>query len=115
MKKYFLIILGLFAFPLLAHAQTTVGSLLRLVGTTLVSLVPIAIGLAVVIFLFGVIKYVNAGDDESGREGARQIMLWGIVFLFVMVSVWGLVSVINATTGVGQGGSGTMPALPAVP
>ena len=115
MKKYSLVALGLFLFPLLANAQATVGSLLRLVGTTLTSLVPLAIGLAVVIFLFGVIKYVTAGDSEEGRKNGRQLMLWGIVGLFVMVSVWGLVQVLNATTGVSQGGTGTLPILPAVP
>ena len=115
MKKYTLVGLGLLALPFLANAQATVASLLQLVGTTLNSLVPLAIGLAVVIFLFGVIKYVTAGDDEAGRESSRQLMLWGIIGLFVMVSVWGLVQVLNSTTSINQGGSGTGPTLPTVP
>ncbi len=114
MKKYTLIVLGFLAVPFLANAQASVQSLLQLVGTILASLVPIAIGLAVVIFLFGIIKYITAGDDESGRESARQLMLWGIIGLFVMVSIWGLVTILNSTTGIGQGGTGTMPTLPPV-
>ncbi len=115
MKKYTLVGLALLALPFLANAQATVGSLLTLVGTTLSALVPLAIGLAVVLFLFGVIKYVTAGDNEEGRKNGRQLMLWGIVGLFVMVSVWGLVMVLNTTTGIGQGGTGTAPTLPSVP
>lgn len=115
MKKYSLIALGLLALPMLANAQTTVGSLLQLVSRTLNSLVPLAIGLAVVIFLFGVIKFITAGGDEEGRKTARQMMLWGVIGLFVMVSVWGLVQVLNATTSINQGGTGTGPTLPAVP
>ncbi len=115
MKKYTLAALGLLALPFLANAQASVQSLLTLVGTILTSLVPIAIGLAVVLFLFGVVKYVAAGDDEAGRSSGRQLMLWGIVALFVMVSVWGLVSLLGTTVGVTQGGTGTVPTLPAVP
>ncbi len=115
MKKYTLVGLGLLALPFFANAQATVQTLLQLVGTVLNSLVPLAIGLAVVIFLFGVIKYVTAGDSEDGRKNGRQLMLWGIIGLFVMVSVWGLVLVLNSTTGIGQGGTGTAPTLPPVP
>ena len=115
MKKYSIIFFGFLAFPFLAHAQATIGSLLSLVGTIITTLVPIAIGLAVVVFLFGVIKYVTAGDSEDKRSEGRQLMLWGIIGLFVMVSVWGLVMVINSTTGVTQGGTGTIPNLPPVP
>ena len=115
MKKYSLVALGLFALPLLANAQVSVGALLQKVGLILNSLVPLAIGLAVVIFLFGVIKYVTAGDSEEGRKTGRQMMLWGIIGLFVMVSVWGLVLVLNTSTGITQGGTGTGPTLPPVP
>ena len=115
MKKYTLAALGLLALPFLANAQGTVGGLLTLVGTILTSLVPVAIGLAVVLFLFGVVKYVAAGDDEGGRADARQLMIWGIVALFVMVSVWGLVALLGTTVGVTPGGTGTVPTLPPVP
>lgn len=55
------------------------------------SLFPILIGLAVVVFFWGLIKYIaKAGNTESHEEG-KQIMLWGIIALFVMVSVWGVI------------------------
>jgi hypothetical protein len=55
------------------------------------TLVPAIIGLAVVFFLWGLAKYVLKADDVEGRKSARQIMLWGVISIFVMVSLWGIV------------------------
>ncbi len=38
-------------------------------------------------------------------------MIWGIVALFVIVSVWGLVSLLQLLTGAGGGGTPTAPPL----
>ncbi|TSC61098.1 MAG: Uncharacterized protein G01um101448_871 [Parcubacteria group bacterium Gr01-1014_48] len=112
MKKYFLVTFGLFALPMLANAQT-LASLITKVTEAINLLIPLAIGLALVIFLFGVIKYITAGGDEEGRKSGRQFMLWGIIGLFVMVAVWGLVAVIANTTGITVGGGS--PGIPTAP
>ena len=115
MKKYTLVGLVLLALPFLANAQPSIQSMLQAVGSILSSLVSLALGLAVVLFLFGVLKYVNAGVDEGSRAYARQLMIWGIVALFVMVSVTGLVALLSSTTQINPGGSLPIPTLPPVP
>lgn len=62
-------------------------------------LVPIIFTLALIYFMLGVIKYV-VSDSEKDKAKGRQFMIWGIVALFAMVSVWGLVKVIGNTFGV---------------
>lgn len=57
-------------------------------------LVPLLIGIAVILFLFGLVKYITAGGDETKVKEAKKFILFGIVGLFVMVSVWGLVQVL---------------------
>ena len=49
-------------------------------------------------FLWGVLKYVLNASDDAKAEG-KQFMLWGIIALFVMVSVWGLVNLISRSVG----------------
>jgi len=61
-------------------------------------MVVVTIGLAVLVFLWGVFKYVIASDD-NGKAKGRTYMLWGIVGLFVMVAVWGLVFLLQQTFG----------------
>jgi len=58
------------------------------------------IGLAVVVFLWGVVKFVTAAGDEEKRKEARQTMLWGVIIFAVIVSIWGLVALLRSVFGI---------------
>ena len=64
------------------------------VFSNLISLaVPIVISLAVLYFLWGLSTYLLKQEKEEGRD----MMMWGIIALFVMVSIWGLVNLLSDT------------------
>ena len=63
------------------------------------SVIPFVIGLGVLLFLIGVLQYVAAGDNEEKREASRNMMIYGIIAIFVMVSVWGFVKMLSTTFG----------------
>ncbi|OGD66731.1 hypothetical protein A2442_01215 [Candidatus Campbellbacteria bacterium RIFOXYC2_FULL_35_25] len=98
MKKY-IVLSGVMSFlPSIAFAQDAF-SLLAVVQSLMDIAVPLIIGAAVIFFLYGLMKYImSVGED---KETGKQIMIWGIIALFVMVSVWGLVNVLSNTTGIG--------------
>ncbi len=112
----------LYALPMFALPFVTSAAALELSGiTTAISsvitvmnkVVPLLIGLAVLVFLWGVLKYVIAGSDDAGkRTEARGFMIWGIVSIFIMVSVWGLVGILQTSFGVSSTGTGIV--LPTV-
>jgi len=60
-------------------------------------LVPGAIALQIIFFIVGIIIYVMNGDNEAKRTEGSQFMLWGILAIFVTLSVWGLVAIIRNT------------------
>ena len=62
-------------------------------------LVWIIIGFAVVYFLWGVAKYILHSGDVKAREEGRNMMIYGIIAIFVMVSMWGFVNLLVATFG----------------
>ena len=64
------------------------------------SVIPLLFALAAVMFIWGVINYfiINA-DEEAKRAQGRQFMIWGIVALAVMISVWSLVNIVGNTFG----------------
>ncbi|MES2623151.1 MAG: hypothetical protein V4576_01955 [Patescibacteria group bacterium] len=65
----------------------------------LLNYVAIAIlGLALLCFLYGifVLMFVGGANEESRSKG-KKFMFWGIISLFVMVSVWGLVNVLKVS------------------
>lgn len=60
-------------------------------------IIPLIISLTVLVFIWGVFKLVVAGDSEDARKEARATITFGVVSLFVMVSVWGLVNILKAS------------------
>ena len=91
--------------------SSDLGGVVALLGDTLSALVPLIIGFALLAFLWGVFMYLWQGDDESKREESKKFMIWGIVGLTVMVSLWGLVS-ITANSLNFHLPSGLVPTLP---
>lgn len=85
------------------QAPDRIGLLLGKVSGAIANLIPIIIGLGLIVFLWGVLTYVLAkGEDDKSQ--ARSYMIWGIIGLFVMVAVWGLVNILaDAVVGSGQG------------
>jgi hypothetical protein len=81
--------------PMMVFAQTdAISSFIRNVLGLTQRLVPTLIGLALALFLWGVLRYLFS-KDGPGKKEARDFMMWGIVALFVMVSVWGLVRIVQ--------------------
>ena len=75
--------------------------------------VPFLFALGLVIFLVGVVKYIKSGDNEEAREAGRGLMLFGIIALFVMTAVWGLVEILYRSIFGGTSRSEfKMPGLP---
>lgn len=63
------------------------------------SLIQIASSLALIYFLWGVVQYVLSADNIEERKRSKQVMLWGIITMFVIVSVWGIVKLFKTTLG----------------
>jgi len=73
---------------------------------------PLLILGALVLFLFGIVKRFFWSKDTADRSEASKFILWGIVALFIMVSVWGLVNVLRGTFNLDNN---SVPVAPAVP
>jgi hypothetical protein len=92
--------------PNLSYLTGFLTTLKSLVGTAL----PLVVGLALLAFFWGVAQFIWGGDDK--RAEGKQHMIWGIVGLFVMVSVWGLVGFLGSIVGVNTtGGSANVPTV----
>lgn len=74
---------------------STINNALASVTELINSLIPIVISIALLLFLIGIVRYVTAGGDEEARAAARGMIIFGIIALFVMVSVWGFVNILS--------------------
>ena len=67
-------------------------------------LTPIAtalIAIAVLYFMWGVFEFIQGAGSDEARSKGRQHMLWGVIGLFIMVSVVGILNLICDTLGAG--------------
>ncbi|MBU3969079.1 hypothetical protein KJ991_02635 [Patescibacteria group bacterium] len=56
--------------------------------------------LALLYFIWGVTQYVIKADSDEQREQGKQHMIWGVVGMFIMVAVYGIIEIIKNTIGV---------------
>ncbi len=58
-------------------------------------LVGLLIGVALIYFVWGVITFISSAGDEGKRAEGKQVMTWGIIALFVMLSFWSIAGLIS--------------------
>lgn len=106
-------------FPFVALAQnvpppnvSNINSLLGSIGGWVSTIAVMLIGVGLIVFFWGIITYVLAGADEEKRAAGRSLMIYGVIGLFVMVAIWGLVYFLGSAFGVEVGGGISTPAVP---
>lgn len=67
--------------------------------------------LALIFFMWGVAMFILGAGDPEKREQGKHVMTWGIVALFVIVAVWGIVFWIASLLDVAVGGAAPTPGV----
>lgn len=117
----FVILLALVITPTFAHAQglsacsQISGKGLSGVVECIVGFINSAIGLliagAVLFIVYGAFNMIRS---EEKREEGKKTIYYGIIGLFVMISIWGLVNILSNTFG-GLSNQGPIQPKPLVP
>lgn len=55
------------------------------------------LALAFIYFLYGLYKFISQYDNETARTEGKQHMIWGVIGMAIMISVYGLIKIIMAT------------------
>ena len=67
--------------------------------------IPIVFGIALIFFFWGVAQFILHSGKQEELEQGKQKMLWGIIALFVIVSIYGILAFMSSATGIAPGGS----------
>ena len=57
---------------------------------------------ALVLFMWGGVQLIWGANTDDSREKGKNHLLWGIIGMFIMVSVYGILNLITSTFGLGQ-------------
>ncbi len=90
----FFALVGAVTLPTIADA-VTLAHTLKVVSGIINAIIPIVLALAVLFFFWGLAMYMfKAGEN---KEEGLNIMIMGTIAIFVMVSIWGIIRVLQQT------------------
>jgi heme/copper-type cytochrome/quinol oxidase subunit 2 len=79
-----------------ASIVTLVGNINRVIINPLILFL---MALALIYFLYGVVQYLLSPDNQEIRKSSKSHMLWGVIGLFIMFAVFGIMNIILNTVG----------------
>ena len=59
----------------------------------------LAVGVAILYFLYGVFKFVVDMNDPEKKNFGKSHLLWGLIGLFIILSVGGIIKFFNDVFG----------------
>jgi len=74
----------------------------KLVGAIIDPLVLLIFSAGVFLFTWGLVVFLMNSDNPEGRKTGVSHMLWGIVGIFIMATVFGIISIVTETFGLGD-------------
>jgi hypothetical protein len=63
------------------------------------NLIPLLGAVSLLTFIFGVARFVRSTGSETEMKKNKQLLVWGVVGLFVVFTVWGLVAFFRSEFG----------------
>ena len=77
-------------------------------------IIPIVAALALLYFFWQLANYILKTSDDAKGE-AKEGMIRGIIALFIIASIWGIIALIGNAFGIGQGGTLDPPEIDVTP
>jgi uncharacterized membrane protein YidH (DUF202 family) len=63
-------------------------------------LISFLFALAILFFLYGVLKFVLNQENEEKKTEGKSHMLWGIIGIVIMLGVWTILNIVLNTFGI---------------
>lgn len=79
----------------------SIGEFLNKVSDAIVNpLIRLMFAAATIVFAWGIVQFIGSAQNDEKREEGKRTMLWGIIGMFIMISVYGIVAALLGTFGI---------------
>lgn len=68
-----------------------------IVGLINGAVVPILFSAALAAFIYGIGRTILKGDSPEEQRKGRSMMIYGLISLFVVVSLWSIINIVQCT------------------
>lgn len=91
-------LVSLFVLPTVTFAQPSIKTFLERVTDVVSITIPVVVGLGLLFFLVNTGKLIfHSGDEGERLDQTKKALFWGIIILFVMVAMWGILDLAFST------------------
>ena len=63
------------------------------------SIIPFLAVVAFLIFILGVARFIRASGDDKDFDDKKKFLIWGVVGMFVMFTIWGIITFLKSEFG----------------
>lgn len=82
-------------------AYASVDSFVRKVNISIINpIIWVLFAVAVLVFLYGVLQFLIGQASEEKKTVGKSHMIWGIVGIFIMLSVWTILGFLTRALGI---------------
>lgn len=93
--------------PTTSQAGSNVNQLFDVISNLASRSIGILVTIALAVFFWGLVRYLFKLGGEKGAENGKSLMIYGLVALFIMVSVWGIINFVSSFFGINSQATGT--------
>ena len=84
--------------------MTTVAEFIGRINAAIVNpLIILLIAIAGAYFLWGMVQFIANSADSQGREEGKRKIIWGIIGMVIMLSVFAILRILLLTFGIPTG------------
>lgn len=94
----FVNIITMVYWEIIPRAEASVATLVQSINKVIINpIIFLLFALAAVYFLYGLAQYLLSPNNEEVRKKSKSVMFWGLIGLFIMVAVFGIMRLILGT------------------
>ena len=81
-------------------ADSVVNSIMpKVVDNIVMPLLQLLFVVTMFYFVWGLFALFRDGDDSEAKKSAKNHILWGVIGIFIMISVYGIIRMVANTVG----------------
>lgn len=66
-------------------------------------IIPLLGAVAFLVFIWGVAKFIRSAGSAKEVKDSKNLLIWGVIGLFVLVTIWGLIAFLRGEFGFSGG------------
>jgi len=73
-------------------------------------IIPLLGVIAFLVFVWGVARFIKSAGSEKEIKDSKNLLIWGVIGLFVLFAIWGIIAFLSNEFGFGSG----IPVIPQI-